>query len=218
MPAVPQTVVPPGVVADDRSPPCSANAGRRSQHLLLPGNVHLDPGGQVGDYLGRQFCLGGHLDRSIVAECLDQRTLLGPARHHDRPVIVPLEQTLPRVESQPRFLLLRTVTREAMLDKDRPDLRLEELDLLGRKRFLVEGLAGTGGSKDQERKQNDKGREGSRHRGTVEYEEGGRARRLSRILAGEFILPGGVLGMPQNIFRFDRRLTQEVEPLVSTVP
>ena len=201
----------------------ASNAGgrfgsiRRRGRSTRPRCPHLDPLGQSLNLPLRQLPLGRHL-RPSVSDRGDQRTLLGFAGHDGWAGITTGKGRGPGIEPESRLSLFLAVATLAMLDQDRPDLRLEELDLLGRKRFLVEGLAGTGGSKDQERKQNDKGREGSRHRGTVEYEEGGRARRLSRILAGEFILPGGVLGMPQNIFRFDRRLTQEVEPLVSTVP
>ncbi len=100
---------------------------RRPGWRFGPGHAHLDPGGEVGDRPIRQLPRGRHLDRRVVPDRLDDRALLGMARHHDRPVVVPLEQGRARIEPQARLLLLRPVAPGAMLDQDRADPRLEEL-------------------------------------------------------------------------------------------
>ena len=56
-----------------------------------PVRASLDPVGQRGDLLVLELALGGHLDVALVADCLDQRALLGLARHDGRPAVAPLE-------------------------------------------------------------------------------------------------------------------------------
>ncbi len=101
--------------------------GRRG---IRPGDTHPDPFRQVVDHRLGQLSLRRHLDRRVISDRLDERALLGPARHHDRPGVAPLEYAIPGVEPQARFLLLRAVATPAMLGQDRPDSGLEELDLL----------------------------------------------------------------------------------------
>ena len=70
-----------------------------------------------------------------VRDRLDQQALLGLGRHDRRARFAPLEHRLAAVQPQARRLLLRPVALDALLDQDRPDPRLEELDRLRRERL-----------------------------------------------------------------------------------
>ncbi len=63
---------------------------------------------------------------------LHQQACVGIARDDSRTGIAALEQSGSRVKPE-AALFVRGVTVEARLDEDRPDLRLEELDLLRRR-------------------------------------------------------------------------------------
>ena len=106
---------------------------------LGPECASLDPVGQGGDLLGLEFSLGGHLHVPLVADRLDQRALVGLARHDDRPALAPLEHRVADVEPQASLVLLGPVALQAVVSEHRADLRLEEL-LLSRLELALIGL------------------------------------------------------------------------------
>ena len=69
-----------------------------------------------------------------MADRRDEQALLGLARDDRRARVAAREHRGARVEPQARLLLLGPVALDAVLDQDRPDLRLEEPDLLRARR------------------------------------------------------------------------------------
>ena len=116
-------------------------AGRRRRRLG-PRRAHLDPRDQALD-LRRSEGAGRRHQHRPSLHPLHEGAPVRVARHHRGAAVAPREQPLPAVEPQPpeRRLERRPVALEALLREQRPDLGLEELDLLGvRPRRLGAGV------------------------------------------------------------------------------
>ena len=120
-----------------------------SHHLSpRPGRPHRNPAGQVLDLALAKFLLWRHLKiRTEILHRLDEKRLAGLARHDGRSALTSLEKKCPRIETQPRLLLLRPVTLKAVFREERTDLLLEETQVLS----LVRGKAPGQGSEGQTR-------------------------------------------------------------------
>ena len=142
------------------------------------------------------FFDGGILRTVVgVADRRDEQALLGLARHDRRPRVAAGEHRGPRVEPEARLLLVRPVALDAVVGQDRPDLRLEEPDLL-RRRLRPVG-EGRGGDERQASRIDVRRRCGMGHRGRGRVRRaagscGGRGRRSgpgTRRPANSAILP-----------------------------
>ena len=101
---------------------------------LRPGSAHLDPGRDRLDGRRGELAFGRHLDVFVrLPDGLDDQALVGLAWHDRRPVLPAFEDRLAGVEPEPRCLFARPVAFDARVGEDGADLRLEELDRLGRK-------------------------------------------------------------------------------------
>ena len=112
--------------------------GSRGDHRLLPagarvGSAAPDPLLEVGDDVRRQLAVRRHLGETLVVERLDHQAVLGRPRD-DHGAAVPAGAHAFRVEQDQPAADLRGVAAVALvaaLDEDRPDLRLEELEVGG---------------------------------------------------------------------------------------
>ena len=114
-----------------------ARTGRGGgKSLARIGCTHLHPGFEVAHLRVAERSLRWHLQIAVlVPDRFDKATLLGITRDEDRSRIAPLQQRGARVEGQSSLgLLPRTVTLVTVLNKQRPDALLEELNPLGRRR------------------------------------------------------------------------------------
>jgi hypothetical protein len=105
------------------------------------------PTGEVGDQFLVQLALGRHQDGIVLVEHGLEKQALGGLPRHDRwPEIAALKDGRTAIETEAALLLLRAVTRDAMLEQQRTNGRLEEADLLSR------GLSrkGASGSNDEQ--------------------------------------------------------------------
>ena len=102
------------------------------------GRPEADPFFQHGDLFRGQFSalfLRRHLQiLGAVAHCLDEETFVGITGDNRGPGGAALQQRVTGIEAKVAlgFALFETVTLVAGFDQDRPDLRLEELELVGR--------------------------------------------------------------------------------------
>ena len=96
-----------------------------------PGGVELDPLGQRRELVIVELALGWHLG-SVVLEvhCRDQQAVLRIAGHDRRAVFAAGQHRLARIEPQLGLLLVGPVAINALGDEERPDVVLEELDVL----------------------------------------------------------------------------------------
>ncbi len=118
--------------------------GRGSGSAALgPRRPALHPLGEVGDLLHRKLSLGGHLELDIlIADGLDERTLVGPAGNERGAGVSALEGGFEAVEPQSAFQLrgAGAVAGVAAVDEDGADFFLEELGAGG----IVLGRSGSG--------------------------------------------------------------------------
>ena len=101
------------------------------------GRAHLHPRFEVGDDRVGELRLGRHLEIFVaVADRLDQQAFVGVAGHDRRAGVAALAKALAAVEAEPapQFLGGARVALAALRHQHGPDLRLEELLLLGRDR------------------------------------------------------------------------------------
>ena len=97
------------------------------------GRAEGHPAYQSFDLAPAQPALGRHLQvRIFVADRLDEAALLRLAGDDDRPALAALDPALPAVEEQPPLEPLRPgrVTAVALAHQERPDLALEEIELI----------------------------------------------------------------------------------------
>ena len=98
--------------------------------VLRPGDTHLDPGRQVGDRLGGQLGLRGHLDRPSCRIASTSGLSSGRPGTTTGPASFPSAGPPASRAAAPTPASWGRDTR-AILDQDRADPRFEELDLLG---------------------------------------------------------------------------------------
>ena len=137
---LPRPVLAPPLVQVERLGRVRRAGGRRSG--LGPRRAHFDPGDQALDRRRVESAGRRHQHRPPLHP-LHERARRGVARHYCRPRVAPCEQPVPAVEPQPpeRRLQRRPVALEALPGEQRPDLGLEELDLLrARPRWLGAGV------------------------------------------------------------------------------
>ena len=97
------------------------------------GGTDLHPLGQCRHRLRGQRLARRHRVFAFSANGLYQQALGRIAGNDHRPRVGAFFQPGCGIEAQPRFLLLRTVALDAVVDEDRADFLLEELDLLIRR-------------------------------------------------------------------------------------
>ena len=107
------------------------------------GCAHVDPGLEISDHLVGKFARGRHLEAVVLERC-QQETLILVAGHHRRTALAPLGHPAPRIDEQAGLQLagpqgVGRMALVAVLGEDRPDLLLEEGDLLRRGRCVGQG-------------------------------------------------------------------------------
>ena len=114
-------------------------AERRWHSHCRPGGAALDPRRQVGNFFGRQrlVAFGRHPPLDVLERhALQQQALRRVAGHDGRAVVAAVEQAVAVVDAQAALgVCVGRVADVAMIDEDRPDLFLEEVDcgIIGRR-------------------------------------------------------------------------------------
>ena len=127
---------------DHRLPGAGARVGCASADPLL----------EIGDHVGRQLAVWRHLREALVVERLDHQAVLGRSRDDHRAAVASGAQPLGIEQNQSAADLrgIVAVAGIAALDQNRPDLRLEELEVGG------VDLSGAGDRADRRQPSQDK--------------------------------------------------------------